>query len=207
MELDFRKLNASKLFDFSKEQEELIFEIYDRLFGIYDLSVVAVEDSPFQVFHSGKENSLSSPKICYFITDKNKENPFYLFIVSKIGTTVKGARTTASYDSLQIWGMKRMDEDYGFISVSKKKWADRIAGMFNRFKVNFRDREFGGFYVLGSNRSGTRTFLNESRREIIRSFPDEDFRLEIKNTILRFGIPENLTLDRALYTAEFLKRI
>lgn len=207
MEFDFRKLDASKLFDFSREQEELIFEIYDRLFGMYDLSVVAVEDSLFQVFHSGKENSLFNPKICYFITDKNKENPFYLFIVSKIGTTAKGARTTAFYDSLQIWGMKRMGEDYGFISVSKKKWTDRIAGMFNRFKVNFKDGAFSGFYILGSNRSGTRTFLNERRRQIIKSFPDKDFRLEIKNNILKFGIPETLTVDRALYTAEFLKRI
>ncbi len=30
MELDFRKLNATKLFDFSKEQEQLIFKMYDN---------------------------------------------------------------------------------------------------------------------------------------------------------------------------------
>jgi hypothetical protein len=207
MELDFRKLNADKLFDFSREQEQLIFEIYDRLSGIYDLSVVAVEDSPFQIFDYGFENPLFSPKICYFITDRNKENPFYLFIVSKIGTTVKGARTRASYDSLQIWGMKILDKDYGFISVSKKKWTDRIAGVFNRYHVNFRDKEFNDFYVLGNDRFKTMAFLNKSRKELIKSFQEEDFRLEIKNNILNFGLPKNLTTDNALYVAEFLKRI
>ncbi|WP_294303539.1 hypothetical protein [uncultured Chryseobacterium sp.] len=205
MELDFRKLNAAKLFEFSKEQEQLIFGIYDRLFGIYDLSVVAVEDSPFQAFDSGEGNSLFSPKICYFITDKNKENPFYLFIVSKIGTTVKGVRTTALYDSLQIWGMKLLNENYGFIAINRKKWADRIAGIFNRFNINFRDREFNDFYVLGSDRLKTMAFLNETRKELIKAFPDDDFKLEIKNNILNFGLPKNLTADNALQVAEFLK--
>lgn len=207
MELDFRKLNADKLFDFSGEQEQLIFEIYDRLFAIYDLSVVAVEESSFHLFNSGAENSLFSPKICYFITDQNKENSFYLFIVSKIGTTVKGARTTASYDSLQIWGMKILDEDYGFLSVSKKRWTDRIAGIFNRHKINFRDREFNDFYVQGIDRFKTMAFLKEFRQELIRTFPNENFKLEIRNKILNFGLPENLTVDNALNVAEFLKRV
>lgn len=207
MELDFRKLDAAKLFDFSKEQEQLIFEIYDRLFGIYDLSVVAVEDSPFHLFNSGEENSLFSPKICYFITDKNKKSPFYLFFVSKTGTTVKGARTTTLYDSLQIWGMKLLDDDYGFISVNKKKWADKIAGIFNRFTVNLRDGEFNNFYVLGSDRFKTMAFLSEARQEIIKAFSDEDFKLEIKNNILNFGLPKNLTVANALYVAEFLERV
>ncbi len=207
MELDFRKLNADKLFDFSREEEELIFEIYDRLSGIYDLAVVAAEDSSFQLFNSGKENSLFSPKICYFITDQHKKNPFYLFIVSKIGTTVKGARTTASYDSLQIWGMKILDEDYGFISISKKKWTDKIAGIFSRSYMNIRDREFNDFYVLGSDRSKSMAFLNESRKIIIKAFSNDNFRLEIKNNILNFGLPKNLTVDNALQVAEFLERV
>ncbi|WP_345765773.1 hypothetical protein [Chryseobacterium endophyticum] len=207
MELDFRKLNATKLFDFSKEQEQLIFKMYDKLFGIYDISVIAVEKSPFHIFNSGEENSLFSPKICYFITDKNKENPFYLFIVSKIGTTARGARTKASYDSLQIWGMKILDEDYGFISVNKKKWADKIAGIFTQFNINFSDREFNNFYVLASDRFKKYAFLNESLKETIRAFPDEDFKLEIRNNILNFGLPKNLTVDNALHVAEFLKNL
>ncbi|GEN74739.1 hypothetical protein [Chryseobacterium hagamense] len=207
MELDFRKLNADKLFSFSREQEQLIFEIYDRLSGIYDLSVVAIEDSPFQRFNSGAENSLFSPEICYFITDQNKENPFYLFIVSKIGTTAKGARTTAIYDSLQIWGMKILNEDYGFISVSKKKWTDRIAGVFTRYNINFKNREFNDYYVLGIDRFKTMAFLKESRQELIKAFPNENFRLEIKNNILNFGLPENINVDNALNVAEFLKQV
>jgi hypothetical protein len=31
VELDFRNLNVKKLFDFSKEEENLIFEVYDKL--------------------------------------------------------------------------------------------------------------------------------------------------------------------------------
>lgn len=62
MELDFRKLNTNKLFDFSKEQEKLIFKIYDALFAIYDLSVIPITDSPFQDFHAAGGN-LFMPKI------------------------------------------------------------------------------------------------------------------------------------------------
>ncbi|MCJ8154000.1 hypothetical protein MKJ01_09545 [Chryseobacterium sp. SSA4.19] len=207
MELDFRKLNADKLFDFSKEQEQLIFNVYDRLFGMYDISVVRIEDSPFQAFKSGEEKSLFSPKICYFITDKNKENPFYLFIVSKIGTTVKGARTTALYDSLQIWGMKKLNENFGYISINKKKWADKIAAIFSRFNVNFKDHDFKDFYVLGSDKCKVAAFLDTQRKELIKKFPDEDFRLEIKNDILLFGLLKDLSEKNAFIIAEFLKKI
>jgi hypothetical protein len=207
MELDLRKLDAAKLFDFSKEQEQLIFDIYDRLFGIYDISVVAIEDSPFQTFNSGEEKSLFSPKICYFITDKNKENAFYLFIVNKIGTTVKGARTTALYDSLQIWGMKKLNEDFGYISINIKKWTDKIAAIFSRFNVNFKDSDFKDFYVLGSDKYKATNFLDTQRKELIKKFPDEDFILEIKNNILLFGLPKNLSEKNAFIVAEFLKKI
>lgn len=207
MELDLRKLDAAKLFDFSKEQEQLIFDIYDRLFEMYDISVVAIEDSPFQTFNSGEEKSLFSPKICYFITDKNKKNAFYLFIVNKIGTTVKGARTTALYESLQIWGMKKLNEDFGYISINKKKWPDKIAAIFNRFNVNFKDSDFKDFYVLGSDKYKATNFLDTQRKELIKKFQDEDFTLEIKNNILLFGLAKNISKKNAFIVAEFLKKI
>ena len=207
MELDFRKLNADKLFNFSKAQEQLIFEVYDRLFERYDLSVTAVEDSPFQRWTSGEENSLFTPEICYIITDRKKKNTFYLFIVSKAGTTVKGARTITRYDSLQGWGMKLLDGDYGFISVNRKKWQDRIAGIFSRCHLDFKDSRLNDFYILGSDRSKTLAFLSETRKEMITAFQDQDFTLQVRNNILNFGFPENLSVDRALRAAAFLKGI
>ena len=172
MELDFRKLNVKKLFDFSKEEENLIFEVYDNLFEIYDIAVIEIKDSPFHEFNSAEEIPLFTPKIGYFITDENKQNSFYLFIVSKIVTTVKGAYTTTSYDSLQIWGMKKLSSDFEFISVNRKKWADKIAGIFSSFTVNFKDRDFKDFYVLGSDPLKTQSFLNSERKEIIKAFSD-----------------------------------
>lgn len=207
MELDFRKLNVTKLFDFSKEQEMLIFEIYDQLFNIYDLSVLPPEDSFFQKFNSDNKNSLFTPKICYFITDKNKENPFRLFIVSKIGTTIKGARAVTSYDSLQVWGMKTLQEDFGFISINKKKWTDRIASIFSRSNTIFKDGDFTDFYVLGSDPLKARAFLNTNRKNTIKSFPAKDFRLEIKNNLLYFALPKNLSVNNTLITAKFLEQI
>lgn len=207
MELDFRKLNSSKLFDFSKEEEQLIIEIYDNLFEIYDIAVVEILNSPFHEFDSGEENPLFTPKICYFITDKIKENSFYLYIVNKIGTTVKGARTTTLYDSLQIWGMKKIEDDFGYISINKKKWADKIAGIFSSFNVNFKDRDFKDFYVLGSDTHKTTTFLTPTRKEIIQKFPDADFKLEVKNNIISFGLPKNISVDSTLNVARFLQQI
>lgn len=54
MELDFRKLNVKKLFDFSKEEENLIFEVYDKLFELYDIAVIEIKDSPLHEFNSGE---------------------------------------------------------------------------------------------------------------------------------------------------------
>lgn len=207
MELDFRKLNVKKLFDFSKEEENLIFEVYDNLFEIYDIAVIEIKDSPFHEFNSAEEIPLFTPKIGYFITDENKQNSFYLFIVSKIGTTVKGAYTKTSYDSLQIWGMKKLSGDFGFISVSRKKWADEIARIFSSFTVNFKDRDFKDFYVLGSDPLKTQSFLNSERKEIIKAFSDEDFKLEIKNDLLSFALPKELSVQNALLVAKFLEEI
>lgn len=207
MELDFRKLNVKKLFDFSKEEENLIFEVYDNLFEIYDIAVIEIKDTPFYEFNSAEEIPLFTPKIGYFITDENKQNSFYLFIVSKIGTTAKGARTTTSYDSLQIWGMKKLSSDFGFISVNRKKWADKIAGIFSSFTVNFKDHDFKDFYVLGSDSLKTQSFLNSGRKETIKAFSDEDFRLEIKNNVLSFGLPKELSVQNALMVTKFLEEI
>ncbi|REC48148.1 MULTISPECIES: hypothetical protein [Chryseobacterium] len=207
MELDFRNLNVKKLFDFSKEEENLIFEVYDKLFEIYDIAVIEIKASPFHEFNSAEEIPLFTPKIGYFITDKNRQNSFYLFIVSKIGTTAKGARATTSYDSLQIWGMKKLSSDYGFISVNRKKWADKIAGIFSSFTVNFKDRDFKDFYVLGSDPLKTQSFLNSERKEIIKAFSNEDFKLEIKNDLLSFALPKELSVQNALRAAKFLEEI
>jgi hypothetical protein len=70
VELDFRNLNVKKLFDFSKEEENLIFEVYDKLFEIYDIAVIEIKASPFHEFNSAEEIPLFTPKIGYFITDK-----------------------------------------------------------------------------------------------------------------------------------------
>jgi hypothetical protein len=179
MELDFRKLNFKKLFDFSKE-ENLILR-FMTTFLKFTILLLLKSKSPFYEFNSAEEIPLFTPKIGYFITDENKQNSFYLFIVSKIGTTAKGARTTTSYDSLQIWGMKKLSGDFGFISVNRKKWADKIAGIFSSFTVNFKDRDFKDFYVLGSDPFKTQSFLN-SGRKVIKSFSDEDFKLKLKIT-------------------------
>ena len=50
-------------------------------------------------------------------------------------------------------------------------------------------------------------FLNSERKEKIKSFPDEDFKLEIKNNILCFGLPKNLSVENTLITAAFLEKL
>lgn len=50
-------------------------------------------------------------------------------------------------------------------------------------------------------------FLTPTRKEIIQSFPDKDFRLEVKNTILSIGIPKKLSVNNTLSIAKFLEEI
>ncbi|REC59756.1 hypothetical protein DRF65_24710 [Chryseobacterium pennae] len=208
MELDFRKLYVTKLFDFSKNDEELIFEIYEQLSALYDISVVDIENSPYSKFKSQDINFLQEPKLCYRITTKSKTITFYLFIVNLVGTSIRGARMTDKYDSLEVWGLKEINEDFGFISINKKKLADRIAGIFSSSTINSKEnKDFKDFYVLGSDPSKTMAFLGPERKEIIKSIVDEDFKIEIKNSIVGLRIPKALSLENALIISKFLEEI
>lgn len=208
MELDFRKLYVTKLFNFSKEDEELIFEIHDRLSAVYDVSVVDIESSPFNQFKSTDINFLQEPKLCYQITNNSKVTSFYLLIVNIIGTTAKGARTTDKYDNLEVWGLKKMEEDFDFITINKKRLADRIAGIFSNFNINFKEnKDFKDFYVLGSDPYKTMTFLTSQRKEAIKSITDEDFKIEVKSNIAGLRIPKAMSVENALMISTFLDRI
>lgn len=140
-ELDFRKLLITKLFDFSKEEETLIFKVYDTLFEIYNISVIEIENSPYHQFISDKTDLLKTPKIYYYITNKSNTTSFYLFIINRIGTTFRGARSTDKEDTLEIWGLKKLEEDFEFISIHKKKLADSIAGIFNSPTLLFKENK------------------------------------------------------------------
>ncbi|MFZ4928792.1 hypothetical protein [Chryseobacterium sp. Mn2064] len=200
----------TKLFDFSNEEEKLISKVYDKLFEMYDISVIDIENSPYNQFKSEQDDlsPLFTPKICYFITDKNKTYSFYLFIVNKGGTTFRGARADNKLDILQIWGLKMLEDDFGFISVNKKSLADKVAGIFSNFNINFKEnRDFKDFYVLGSDPYKTMSFLDNRRKGLIKSFPDEDFKLRVKNNIISFGLPKELTVENAEIVSKFLKEI
>lgn len=208
MELDFRKLYVTKLFDFSKEDEELICEIYDRLSAIYNVSVVDIEDSPYHQFKSQEINFLQKPKLCYCVTSKNKTSSFFIFIVNLIGTNTKGARTTDKYDTLEVWGLKGMKEDFGFISINKKKLADRIAGIFNKSNIDFKENnDFKDFYVLGNNPHKTMTFLTPERKGMIRSITDENFKIEVKSNITGLRIQKAISIENVLMVSKFLEEI
>ncbi len=208
MELDFRKLYVTQLFDFSKEDEEIIFDIYDRLSAIYDVSLIDIENSPFPQFKSTDIDFLQEPKLCYQITDSSKTVSFYLLFINIIDITAKGTRKTDQYDILEIWGLKEMKEDFGFISINRKKLADRIAGIFSSFNINFKEnKDFKDFYVLGSDPYKTMTFLNPERKKVIKSIPDVDFKIEVKNNITGLRIPKPLSIENALLVSKFLEEI
>lgn len=81
MDLDFRKLDAHKLFDFSKEEEQLIFEIYDKLFEVYNISVIHIEDSLYSKFSSDIQNPFhySSQRSVILLPIKTK-NILFIFL-------------------------------------------------------------------------------------------------------------------------------
>lgn len=208
MELDFRKLYVTKLFDFSKEDEELIFKIYDQLSAIYEIAIIDIEDSPYSRFKSQNIDFLVEPKLCYRITTKNKTDTFYLFIVNLIGTSIRGARMTDKYDSLEAWGLKEMKEGFGFISINRKSLADRIAGIFSNSNINFKqNKDFKDFYVLGSDPDKTIRFLSSERKELVKSIVSENFKIEVKNNIIGLRILNALSIEGSLVISKFLEEI
>ncbi|WP_343685988.1 hypothetical protein [Chryseobacterium gleum] len=206
MDPDYRKYDVTRFFDFTEQDEKLITEIYDLLSLSYDISVIDIKKSPYEQFSSFDMYPLFIPRICYLVEDVNN-NPFYLFIVSKVGINFKGGRLDRKYDTIQLWGLKNLKEDLGYISINKKKLMDKIAGIFSSFSVNFKDPDFKDFYVVGSDAFKTMSFLTQKRKEAIKSFPDESFKLEVRNSILSFGIPDILTVEKAEMISKFLNEI
>jgi hypothetical protein len=197
----------TKFSDFTEEDEKLITEVYDQLSDSYDISVIDIQDSPYEQFSSHDLYPIFIPKICYSVQDHNKDNPFYLYIVSKVGITSRGGRLGRKYDTVQLWGLKKLEEDFGYISINKKRLMDKIAGIFSSFNINFKDPDFKDFYVVGSDSFKTMSFLTQKRKEAIKSFPDEGFKLEVRNSILSFGIPDILTVKNAEIISKFLNEI
>ncbi|WP_288441759.1 hypothetical protein [uncultured Chryseobacterium sp.] len=208
MDPDYRKYDVTRFFDFTEQDEKLITEIYDLLSLSYDITVIDVKESPYEKFSSFDMYPLFIPRICYLVKDmNNSNNSFYLFIVSKVGINSKGGRLDRKYDTIQLWGLKKLEEDFGYISINKKKLMDKIAGIFNSFSINFKDPDFKDFYVVGSDSFKTMSFLTQKRKETIKSFSDEGFKLEVRNSILSFGIPDILTVENAEITSKFLNEI
>ncbi|MDQ1856223.1 MULTISPECIES: hypothetical protein [unclassified Chryseobacterium] len=207
MDPDYRKYDITRFFDFTEEDEKLITEVFDLLSESYDISVIDNKESPYERFSSHDMYPLFIPQICYLVKDKNQKSTFYLFIVSKVGMTSRGARLGRKYDTIQLWGLKELDENFGYISLNKKKLMDKVAGIFSSFNINFKDREFKDFYVVGNDQYKTMNFLTQKRKEIIKSFPNENFKLEVRNSILSFGIPDILTVESAEIISKFLNEI
>ncbi|WP_123921455.1 hypothetical protein [Chryseobacterium viscerum] len=196
----------TRFFDFTEEDEKLIIEVFDQLSESYDISVIDIKESPYEQFSSHDMYPLFIPQICYLVKGKTLSS-FYLFIVSKVGMTSRGGHLGRKYDTIQLWGLKELGENFGYISLNKKKLMDKVAGIFSSFNVNFKDSEFKDFYVVGNDQFKTMNFLTQKRKEIIKSFPNENFKLEVRNSILSFGLPEILTTGNAEIISKFLNEI
>ncbi|EJL70467.1 hypothetical protein [Chryseobacterium populi] len=207
MNINLRDINYVKLFRFTETQKEQIFKIYDKLCEKYNVSVIDIKDSPLFRFQPIVENENFTPEICYVIENKNQSS-FYLYIVIR---TIKHTQKHGSHieEILEIWGMKKLDESYGDLTIRKETFADKIANVFGNFDISFKDdKKFNDtFSILTGNESRARLFLNPSRRQLIKSFVDEDFELELKSNILSFGLPKKLTVKRALMISKFLEKI
>lgn len=207
MDPDYRKYDITRFFDFTEEDEKLITSVYDRLSESYSVSVVDIKDSPYETFSSHDMYPLFISQICYLVQREDQNSTFYLFIVSKVGINSKGGRLERKYDTLQLWGLKNLEDDFGYISINKKKLMDKVAGIFSSFTINFTDREFNDFYVVGNDKFKIMNFLTPKRKETVKKFPNEDFKLEVRNSILSFGIPESLTVENAEMISKFLEKI
>ena len=206
MNFNSREINYVKLFTFSEEQKKQVFKVYDRLCEIYNVSVVDIKDSPLFEFKPIVENYNFTPQICYLV--KSENSSFYLYIITRI-VHYKGKHGGRTEEFLEVWGLKELNENFGDILVRKETFSDKITELFKSFDIDFDDDlQFSKtFYVLVENEAKTRTFLNQPRRQLLKSFPDKDFQLEVKNNILSFGLPKKLSLSRVLQISKFLKDI
>ncbi|MCU7613811.1 hypothetical protein N0B16_05110 [Chryseobacterium sp. GMJ5] len=206
MNFNFKEINRNKLFRFTEEQKVQIFKVYDRLCEIYKISIIDVKDTPLSRFKPIVENQDFIPHISYLV--QSESSSFYLYIITRI-VRYNSKYGSTSKEYLKVWGLKELGEDFGDIVIRKETFSDKITEIFKNFDIDFKnDRDFSKtFYVLCKNETETKKFLNKSTRQLLKSFPDKDFQLEVKNNVLSFGLPKKLSLPRLLQISEFLNEI
>lgn len=90
----------------------------------------------------------------------------------------------------QIWGFKKLQQNYGKLLIREENYFDKIFELFNKTEIDFKDdKEFSDrFFVVADHENNAKNFLNNETKKALTEIPtDENFILEISNNELIIG--------------------
>ena len=180
--------NHFKTFLISKAEENILEEIYNNFKNEFQISVKEnfnINEKNFEIFSHYSEIKIIS---CFDITIE-KQN-FQIAFINLDYRFVGGKHGDSIVNENQIWGFKKLQQDYGKILIREENYFDKIFELFNKTEIDFKDdKEFSDrFFVVADHENNAKNFLNNETKKALTEIPtDENFILEISNNELIIG--------------------
>ena len=177
-----------KTFLISETEENILENIYSKYKNEFQISFKEnfnINEKKFEIFSHYSEIKILS---CFDITIENQN--FQIAFINLDYRFVGGKHGDSIVNENQIWGFKKLQQDYGKLLIREENYFDKILEIFNKTEIDFKDdKEFSDrFFVLTDHENNAKRFLNNETKKALTEIPtDENFILEISNNELIIG--------------------
>lgn len=195
----------TQIFLISKEEEILLNELFDSFSTNCTVSINSNFSFDFKKYKIFSHYSSIKPLLCFDLSSENQN--FQIIIVNVEYRFIGGRFGDKVISENQIWGLKRLKDDYGNVIIREEKIEHKILELFHKTEIDFKeDKIFSDrFYVESDNETKTRLALNRNIRNIFSSIPyEENFIIEILNDELIIGNRKSINLLNSNQIANFL---
>lgn len=199
----FRKYEG---FLISKVEEQILEEIYENLSQDFIIKYNPEFIFDFKKFGAFNHISVINPFLCFDVS-KDSEN-FQIIAVNIQYNFIGGKHGDSLINENQIWGLKKLDKDFGNIFIRDENIYDKIAEIFQKIEIDFKENaEFSKrYFVITDNETQTRISLNQNMRKLFCEIPKkENFIFEISNNYLLMGNRKPIDKINVNQIVNFLK--
>lgn len=192
----------------SKVEGNILDNIYSNIKNDYQISFndrFNFNEKNFEIFRHYSEIKILS---CFDVTFENQN--FQIAIINLDYRFIGGKNGDSIVNENQIWGFKKLKQDFDKILIREENYFDKILEFFNETEIDFKDdKEFSDrFFVLTDKENDAQKFLTKETKNLLTSIPkDENFIIEISNDELIIGNRKPLSEINFKQILSFLKFI
>jgi len=173
-------------------------------FNIEFTGNIDFELKQFEVFRNYFDVNLLGS---YVIRHMGKDS-YILFIRTQTRTMGTRGGIFDHYEN-QTWALAYVRRDFGRALIRRETLADKIIELVHPVELDFaEDKAFSDtFYVLVNDRHKAEAAIDRNFRNVVMDIREDDFVIEIVEHTLLIGNQKPISVERAIYLAEFVARL